>query len=139
MLGQEVGFPVPEDGAGQIRAALLRRLSTRDARVDCGRPVSSLVVGNGEVLGVWDAEGQVVRARRGVLADVPAPVLYRDLVGESHLPARLVDDLDSCHWDDATIKVDWALSGPVPWSAPGVRGAGTVHMGADLDGLAGVA
>ncbi|MBB4909699.1 phytoene desaturase family protein [Actinophytocola algeriensis] len=139
MLGQEVGFPVPEGGAGQITAALVRRLSTRDARVDCGRPVTSLVVGNGEVLGVWDAEGQVVRARRAVLADVPAPVLYRDLVGESHLPARLVADLDSFHWDDATIKVDWALSGPVPWSAPAVRGAGTVHMGADLDGLAGVA
>jgi phytoene dehydrogenase-like protein len=139
MLGQEVGFPVPEGGAGQITAALVRRLSTRDGRVDCGRPITSVVVGNGQALGVRDASGHVVRARRAVLADVPAPVLYRELVGESHLPARLVADLDNFVWDDSTIKVDWALSGPIPWSAPEVRGAGTVHLGADVDGLAGIA
>ncbi|MFC4855310.1 phytoene desaturase family protein [Actinophytocola glycyrrhizae] len=139
MLAQEVGFPVPEGGAGQLTAALVRRLSTKDARVDLGRPVTSVVVGNGQALGVRDAAGEVVRARRAVLADVPAPVLYRELVGESHLPARLVADLDTFHWDDATIKVDWALSGPIPWSAHAVRGAGTVHLGADVDGLAGIA
>jgi phytoene dehydrogenase-like protein len=70
-----------------------------------------------------------------VLADVPAPTLYLDLVGAERLPARLVDDLSRFHWDPATIKVDWALSGPVPWSADQVRGAGTVHLGANLDGL----
>ena len=38
------------------------------------------------------------------------------------------------------MKVDWALSGPVPWEAPEVREAGTVHVGGDegelLDALA---
>lgn len=139
MLGQEVGFPVPEGGAGQITAALVRRLSTLDGRVDVGRPITSVVVGNGEAIGVRDADGHVARAHRAVLADVPAPVLYRDLVGETHLPSRLVADLANFAWDDATVKVDWALSGPIPWSAPSVGGAGTVHLGADVDGLAGVA
>ncbi|MCA1683856.1 MAG: NAD(P)/FAD-dependent oxidoreductase, partial [Actinobacteria bacterium] len=77
--------------------------------------------------------------RRAVLADVPAPTLYRSLVGESHLPARLRADLANFHWDDATVKVDWALSGPIPWTAAQVGGAGTVHLGADLDGMAGAA
>jgi phytoene dehydrogenase-like protein len=139
MLGQESGFPVPEGGARKITEALVHRLSTRDARVNCGRPITSVVVANGQALGVRDAEGQLVRARRAVLADVPAPVLYRDLVGETHLPARLVADLDNFVWDDATVKVDWALSGPIPWQAPGVGGAGTVHLGADVNGLSGVA
>jgi phytoene dehydrogenase-like protein len=31
--------------------------------------------------------------------------------------------------------VDWALNGPVPWTAAGAAAAGTVHLGADLDGL----
>ncbi len=29
----------------------------------------------------------------------------------------------------ATLKVDWALDGPIPWSAPEALGAGTVHLG----------
>jgi phytoene dehydrogenase-like protein len=138
MLGQEVGFPVPEGGAGQLTAALVRRLVAGGGRVDCGRPVTSVLVAGGTAVGVLDADGSLVRARRAVLADVPAPTLYRELVGESHLPARLVADLANFDWDDATVKVDWALSGPVPWSAQDVRGAGTVHLGVDVDGMADV-
>src|SRR3712207_8932825 len=41
MLGQDVGFPVPEGGAGCLTDALLRRLSARGATVECGRPVTS--------------------------------------------------------------------------------------------------
>ncbi|HEY0447644.1 NAD(P)/FAD-dependent oxidoreductase [Actinophytocola sp.] len=139
MLGQEVGFPVPEGGAGKITEALVRRLSERDGRVDCGRPVTEVLVAGGQAVGVRDASGVAVRARRAVLADVPAPLLYRDLVGEANLPARLVADLARFHWDDGTVKVDWALSGPIPWTASPVGAAGTVHLGADLDGLSGVA
>jgi phytoene dehydrogenase-like protein len=29
----------------------------------------------------------------------------------------------------ATVKVDWALDGPIPWRAPEAREAGTVHVG----------
>ena len=34
------------------------------------------------------------------------------------------------------VKVNWALDGPIPWRAPDVAGAGTVHLGADERGLA---
>ena len=33
----------------------------------------------------------------------------------------------------ATLKVDWALDGPIPWAAPEAREAGTVHVGGDED------
>ena len=33
-------------------------------------------------------------------------------------------------------KVDWALSGPVPWQAEACREAGTVHLGGTLDEVA---
>jgi phytoene dehydrogenase-like protein len=135
MLGQDVGFPVPEGGAGQITAALVRRLTERGGQVVCGRRVSRVLVAGGRAVGVRDSAGEPVRARRAVLADVPAPALYLDLVGAEHLPGRLVDDLGRFHWDAATIKVDWALSGQVPWSAEQVGRAGTVHLGADMDGM----
>jgi phytoene dehydrogenase-like protein len=139
MLGQDVGFPVPEGGAGALTEALVRRLADRGGRVDCGRPVREVLVAGGTALGVRDAAGEPVRARRAVLADVPAPALYGDLVPADCLPARLLADLERFHWDDATIKVDWALSGPIPWTSPEAGRAGTVHLGADVDGMAGFA
>ena len=47
----------------------------------------------------------------------------------------LRNDLDRFQWDASTVKVDWALSGPVPWSAPDARQAGTVHVADSLNEL----
>jgi phytoene dehydrogenase-like protein len=135
MLGQSVGFPVPEGGAGELTAALVRRLRARGGSVEHHRPVRRVLHARGVAVGVRDAHGEAVRARRAVLADVPAPMLYEDLVGVDALPARLVTDLRRFTWDHATVKVDWALSAPVPWRAAEARLAGTVHLGGDLAGL----
>ncbi|MFF4597404.1 phytoene desaturase family protein [Amycolatopsis sp. NPDC001319] len=135
MLAQDVGFPVPEGGAGELVAALLRRLGGRGA-LHCEHGVTEILVAGGRAVGVRCADGTVVRARRAVLADVPAPALYGQLVAPEWLPARLLRDLKAFEWDSATVKVDWALSGPVPWTAPDAAGAGTVHLGCDEDGLA---
>jgi phytoene dehydrogenase-like protein len=97
--------------------------------------VTSVDVVAGRATGVRLLDGSVVRARRAVLADVAAPLLYRDLVGTDRLPPRLVRNLDRFQWDDPTIKVNWALDQPVPWRAAGARGAGTVHVGVDMDGF----
>ncbi|MBO4236184.1 MULTISPECIES: phytoene desaturase family protein [Pseudonocardia] len=135
MLGQRIGFPVPAGGSGALTDALVARFTARGGRLDVGRPVTSVLVEGGRATGVLDAHGGRVLARRAVLADVDAPRLYRDLVGEEHLPARFVADLDRFQWDFSTVKIDWALDRPVPWTALSARSAGTVHVGADVDGL----
>jgi phytoene dehydrogenase-like protein len=135
MLAQDIGFPVPAGGADRLTTALVRRLEARGGRVDCGREVTRVLVARGRAVGVVDAGGGLVRATHAVLADVPATTLYRRLVGADHLPARLLADLDRFQWDHATVKVDWALSGPIPWLAAPVGGAGTVHLPADMDSL----
>ncbi|WIX75156.1 NAD(P)/FAD-dependent oxidoreductase [Amycolatopsis carbonis] len=135
MLAQDVGFPVPEGGAGELVSALVKRLGDRGS-VQCGREVDEVLVAGGRAVGVRCADGDAIRARRAVLADVPAPALYGKLVAPEWLPARLLQDLNGFEWDSATVKVDWALSGPVPWTAHEAAGAGTVHLGCDEDGLA---
>ncbi|MEU9146058.1 NAD(P)/FAD-dependent oxidoreductase [Streptomyces sp. NPDC048349] len=135
MLGQSHGFPVPVGGAGALTAALVRRLQRRGGVVRCGERVESVVVRGGAAVAVRTAGGESVGARRAVLADVSAPSLYGGLVAEEHLPSRLLRDLESFQWDFATFKVDWALTGPVPWSAPQAAGAGTVHLADGMDGL----
>jgi phytoene dehydrogenase-like protein len=84
---------------------------------------------------VRTADGTEVEARRAVLADVDAPTLLLGLVGAAHLPSRVLDDLRRFEWDEATFKVDWALAGPVPWTAEAARRAGTVHVSDTLDEL----
>src|SRR5690606_22268857 len=78
-------------------------------------------------------------ARRAVLADVPAPVLYQELLPANAVPARVFEDLTAFQYDASTVKVDWALSGRIPWRHPEAAGSGTLHIGADEDGMAGYA
>jgi phytoene dehydrogenase-like protein len=139
MVGQQVGFPVPAGGAGALTGALVDRLVARGGRVECRRPVERILVAGGRALGVRDAGGGLIRARRAVLADVAAPTLYGDLLDPGQLPSRFRADLRDFRWDNDVVKVDWALDSPVPWTAEPARTAGTVHLGADLDGLTGYA
>ncbi|HEV7534432.1 MAG TPA: NAD(P)/FAD-dependent oxidoreductase, partial [Acidimicrobiia bacterium] len=127
-LGQQLGFPVPEGGSGGLTAALVARLEARGGRVVCGTRVGRVVVRDGRAVAVATTAGDEVAAGRAVIADVGAPALYRDLVGVEHLPARLVDALARFQYDNSTVKVDWALDGPIPWAAPEARRAGTVHV-----------
>jgi phytoene dehydrogenase-like protein len=134
MLGQTVGFPVPEGGAGALTQAMVRRLESRGGRVLCDHQVTSVVVRGGRAVGVRTSQGDFTAAK-AVLADVPAPALYGGLVSWSELPARLRDDMQRFQWDYATFKVDWALTKPVPWTSDAARTAGTVHLGDTMDDL----
>jgi phytoene dehydrogenase-like protein len=135
MLGQQHGFPVPRGGAGALTDALVSRLRSRGGEVICGARAERVVVGRGRALGVGTGDGRWYRARRAVLADVAAGALYLDLVPAASVPDRLRDDLRRMRMDGSTVKVDWALSRPVPWRDPAVAGAGTVHVGGDMVGL----
>lgn len=136
MLGQSYGFPVPVGGASALTGALVRRLERRGGTVRCGRRVTEVVVRGGRAVGVRTADGDGVRARRAVLADVSAPALFTRLVDAAQLPGRLLEDVRrSFQWDFATFKVDWALDGPVPWSSQEAAAAGTVHLADGVDDL----
>jgi phytoene dehydrogenase-like protein len=139
MLGQDVGFPVPEGGAGVLADALVSRLRAGGGQLETGTRVDRVHVVGRRAVGVRTAGGEHVRVRHAVLADVTAPALYRDLVGTDRLPSRLLHDLDRFQWDHPTFKVNWALDRPVAWTADGAHGAGTVHLGVDRLGFTDVA
>ena len=135
MLGQEVGWPVPVGGAGVLTQALGSRARAAGVRITTGARVSRIAVRGGRAAGVVLADGSSAGASRAVIADIDAPQLLLSMVGASHLPDRMVSDLGKFDWDNATVKVDWALSGPIPWSDPAVAGAGTVHLGGSMSDL----
>jgi phytoene dehydrogenase-like protein len=127
-LGQQHGFPVPEGGAGQLTAALVCRLEARGGELRCSSRVKRVVVRGKRAVGVEVASGETIDAPLGVIADTAAPALYRSLVGEEHLSPRFVRAIDNFEWDHGTFKIDWALSGSIPWRVEAARDAGTVHL-----------
>jgi phytoene dehydrogenase-like protein len=135
MLGQQYGWPVPVGGAGALTAALVRRLESVGGSVQCGMRVDKVVVREGRAVGVRTADGQLHSASKAVLADVSATSLYGGLVDWDELPDRARADLRRFHWDFSTFKVDWALNGRIPWTAPDAAAAGTVHVAADMNEL----
>ena len=135
MLGQDVGFPVPQGGAQNLAFALQRRFESRGGQVRTGARVTDVLVTGGRATGVRTADGTTITAKKAIVADVSAPELYRDLVGLQHLPPKVREQLKRFQWDKPTLKVNWALNRPVEWRASGAVGAGTVHFGTDLDGF----
>jgi phytoene dehydrogenase-like protein len=135
MLGQSVGFPVPVGGAGMLTMALAQRLRRRGGAVRCAEPVRGIVVRGGRAVAVRTAGGEEVPARRAVLAAVPAPLLYQRLLRPQDLPAGVLRQIRRFQWDQSTFKVDWALDGPVPWTAQAARRAGTLHLADGVDDL----
>src|ERR1700710_2799816 len=67
MLGQTLGFPAPQGGAGALTAALVRRLEAHGGTLSCNSAVDELLVGNGRARGVRLANGGEVMVRRAVV------------------------------------------------------------------------
>jgi phytoene dehydrogenase-like protein len=69
-----------------------------------------------------------------VLLDVtPKQVLA--LAGH-RLPARYRRGLERFRYGPGVFKLDWALDGPIPWTAPDCARAGTVHVGGSFEQIA---
>ncbi|OBI83056.1 NAD(P)/FAD-dependent oxidoreductase [Mycobacterium sp. 1245805.9] len=135
MLAQASGWPVPVGGSGQLTAALVKRANSAGARIECGQNVSRIQVRGGRAVAVTTAGGRTVRARRAIVADVTAPRLFCDMLPADAVPAGLRRELEHYIWDPPVVKVNYALNGPIPWRSKSLRGVGTVHLGADADGL----
>jgi phytoene dehydrogenase-like protein len=134
-MGQDVGFPSPVGGAGALTSALVRRLEARGGEVVCGARVVEIEVRDGRAVAVRTAGGDVVVAKRAVVADVSAPSLYTDLVAPEHLPARYLRRIARFEHGPATVKVDWAVGAKVPWRDDACARAGTVHLADSFEDL----
>jgi phytoene dehydrogenase-like protein len=128
LLGHASGWPSPEGGAGRLTDALVGRLRELGGEVRAGALVDQIEVTGGRVAGVRLAGGERLAARI-VIADVMPRALLA-LAGDAISGAYRV--LASRYrYGPATIKVDWALNGPIPWTAAAAREAGTVHVSGD--------
>jgi phytoene dehydrogenase-like protein len=126
LLGHGVGWPSPEGGAGRLAGALVSLLRELGGEVRTAATVTALAAERGRIVGLRLAGGELLSAPV-VVADV-MPAALANLAGDS-LPPAYSRALRRYRHGPATLKVDWALDGQIPWSAPEAREAGTVHVG----------
>jgi phytoene dehydrogenase-like protein len=134
MLGQTVGFPVPEGGAGRLAEALAARFTSAGGEIVCDAEVIGVDVLGGRAAGVRTSTARI-RARHAVIADVAAPHLFGRLVDPERLPRRVQRGMRQFEMDPGTVKVDWALTGRVPWLTEPAHAPGTVHVADSLAGM----
>jgi phytoene dehydrogenase-like protein len=133
LLGHAVGWGFPSGGAARLTDTLVARVRELGGQVRCGAHVDAVVVRGGRVLGVRLQGGESVPADAVVLALSAARAVQ--LLPADALPARLMRRLRDWRYGLGTFKVDYALSGPVPWTSPETRRAGVVHVGGPLAAL----
>jgi phytoene dehydrogenase-like protein len=119
LAGHEVGWPVAEGGSQAISDALAAHLTELGGEIVTGHPVHS-----------WSD----LPDARAVLFDTSPAALAR--IAADRLPARYLAALRRYTYGPGVFKLDYALAGPMPWTAAPARRAGTVHVGPHLRDIA---
>ena len=111
-----VGWPFPKGGAGKIAGALAGYLRELGGEIRTGSKVTHL-----------PASGLI-------LCEV-TPRQFVAMTGD-RLPAGYRRKLERWRYGPGVFKLDYALSGPIPWTARECARAGTVHLGGTLEEIA---
>jgi phytoene dehydrogenase-like protein len=119
LFGHAVGWQIPVGGSQRISDALAGHFRALGGTIETGVRVRSLA-------GLDDA--------RAVLLDV-TPKQLVEIAGDD-LPRWYRRSLGRYRQGAGVHKIDWALDGPVPWTAPECTQAGTVHLGGSLAEIA---
>jgi phytoene dehydrogenase-like protein len=135
LLAAGSGFPVPAGGARSLAEALLRRLTEAGGQLRLGTRVVGVVVCGGRAVAVRTAAGEEIAVRHAVLADVGPPALFLKMLPERAATWWLRRRMRHFRYAWGTFKMDWALSGPVPWTSAEARESAVVHAGDSLDDL----
>jgi phytoene dehydrogenase-like protein len=118
-LTHAVGWPLPRGGSRRIAEALAAHLRSLGGEIRTGSPVESM---------------DALPAARAVLCDV-TPRQLLALAGD-RLRGRYRRALERYRYGPAAFKLDFALSGTIPWKAAACARAATVHLGGTLEEIA---
>ncbi|MCT1606517.1 NAD(P)/FAD-dependent oxidoreductase [Nesterenkonia massiliensis] len=147
------GWPVMEGGSQRIVDALLKVLQEHGGTVQTGFRVEGLhgtsTSQRGRhkaqrqgwlISGTRVAEGKRDRHRT---AEEPADVVVLDLSPQQvlaleglRLPGAVQRAMHRWDYGPGIVKVDYLVDGPIPWAAPELAEAGTVHLGGSAGQIA---
>lgn len=114
-LAHSVGWPVPVGGSQAIADALIADLRAHGGVLSAGEPVTT--------------------APRGVALFDTSPTALLDVYGD-RLPDRYAKTLRAYKFGPGVAKVDFVLSGEIPWTDPRLAQAPTLHLGGTRENMA---
>jgi phytoene dehydrogenase-like protein len=135
LLAAGSGFRVPLGGAKSITLALIHRLEEHGGRIQLNSRVSEILVRDRRAVAIRTEAGDEIPVHHAILADVGAPALFLRLLHSEWVPSWLQRSMRRFRYGWGTFKMDWALSDPVPWSAPEARESAVVHAGDSIADL----
>ncbi|GAB3931696.1 phytoene desaturase family protein [Larkinella terrae] len=113
------GWPLPKGGSYQIASALASYFRSLGGKIETGFYVSDLAQ---------------LPSSRVVLFDITPRQLLQ--IAGHRFSSIYQWQLNRYRYGMGVFKVDWALDGPIPFTAEGCRRAGTVHLGNTLEEIA---
>lgn len=119
MVGHAHGWPLVKGGSQRLTDALVSVFESLDGEIRTDTTVTRTAD---------------IPPSRAVLFDL-TPRQIAAIAGDE-LPSGYAKSLTRFRYGAGVWKVDWALSGPVPWTAEAPRRAGTVHVGGTFDEIA---
>jgi phytoene dehydrogenase-like protein len=119
MAGHAVGWPIARGGAQKLSNALAAYLASLGGEIISTRRVRTL---------------DELPSSRVVLCDL-TPRQLLEIAGQRLSPSYR-KSLGRYRYGMGAFKLDWALSGPVPWKARECARAATVHVGGTLEEIA---
>ena len=119
LSGHATDWPCAEGGSGRIVGSLAQYFCSLGGQIEVGRDVRSL---------------SDVPPARAVLLDVAPRALAR--VAADDLPAGFRRRLTRFRHGPGVFKIDWALSGAIPWKSADCLQAATVHIGGPFEEIA---
>jgi phytoene dehydrogenase-like protein len=135
LLAAGSGFRVPVGGARAITEVLLTRLREHGGDIRLGAHVDKIIVRGRRAVGVRLRSGEEIVAGKAVVADVGAPALYLKLLRPRDATWWMRQRMKAFRYGWGTFKMDWALSGPVPWAVAEARCCAVVHAGDSMADL----
>lgn len=133
---EQIGMPVPVGGGRSLVEAFVRLIEGWGGHLAANTEVFEVVVEGGQATGVRLASGEVVRARRAVLANVTPTQLYLKLLASTPVPGEVLRKARRYRYGRADMQIHYALSAKPTWPGAGPLGeTAIIHLTPGLDGV----
>ena len=119
MYAHAVGWPMVRGGAAAVTDAMAAEFRSLGGEIVTGERVERI--------------DRLPPARAVLFDTTPQAVVA---IAGDRLPPGTRRRYEAFRYGSGVFKVDWALDGPIPWTADGLRRAATVHLGGTLDEIA---